>query len=112
MLTLGPVRLGSRLPALSSLALASLTAACGGSAGPAPSPTPTPAPTYHAAVNIFYDQDGNGLRDSDEPGVVPNVQVEIGGQDAVSQPHTGRVEMDGVAGGADPVVLKQLPPFY
>jgi lysophospholipase L1-like esterase len=76
-----------------------------------PSPSPSP-PTYHAAVNIFYDQDGNGQRDSDEVAVVPNVSVEIGGATGVSQAGSGRVEIDNALGGADPVTLKSLPPFY
>ena len=105
------VRLG---PSASALLLAALTASitgCGGSGGPSPSPVPSPE-TYHATVDVFYDQDGNGVRDSDEPGVVPNVQVEIGGKSGVSQSHTGRVELDGLVAGVQPVLLKTLPPFY
>jgi lysophospholipase L1-like esterase len=63
-------------------------------------------------VNIFYDQDGNGLRDTDEPAVVPNVTVRIGGAEGVSALGTGRAELDGVVGGTDPVTLARLPPFY
>lgn len=105
------VRLGPRFSGLPALASVVFVAACGSSSMPAPSPSPPPV-TYNAAVNVFYDQDGNGTRDSDEPGVVPNVQVDIGGQLGVSQPDTGRVDISGVPGGAQPVLLQKLPPFY
>ena len=105
------VRLGPRFLALPGLASVVFVAACGSSPGPTPSPSPSPA-TYNAAVNVFYDQDGNGTRDSDEPAVVPNVQVDIGGQQGVSKPGSGRVDISGVPGGAQPVLLQKLPPFY
>ncbi len=63
-------------------------------------------------MNVFYDQDGNGVRDTDEPAVVPNVTVKIGGIEGVSAAGTGRVDLDGVAGGTDPITLTKLPPFY
>ena len=109
MLSFDSVRLGPLRPTLSLLATVSFLTACGDSSSPQPSPTP---PTYHAAVNVFYDQDGNGLKDGDEVAVVPNVTVEIGGASGVSQPATGQVEIDGAMGGSDPVTLKTLPPFY
>jgi lysophospholipase L1-like esterase len=109
VLSLPSVRLGPLRPTLSLLATVSLLTACGGSSSPQPSPSPL---TYHAEVNVFYDQDGNGLRDSDEVGAVPNVTVEIGGAKGVSEPATGLAKVDGVLGGPDPVQLTALPPFY
>ena len=100
---------GTPRPTLLLIAATVLLPSCGGSSSPAPSPSPE---TYHAAVNVFYDQDGNGIRDTDEVGVVPNATVEIGGATGESQPGTGRAEMDGAVAGLDPVTFKALPPFY
>jgi lysophospholipase L1-like esterase len=63
-------------------------------------------------VNVFYDENGDGVRGSDESAVVPNADVTIGGQHAVSQAGTGYAALDGVPAGADPVTLGSLPPFY
>jgi lysophospholipase L1-like esterase len=93
--------------------LVALAAGCGGSpVGPAPSPSPTKAPTYHAAVNVFYDENGNGGMDASEAASVPNVSVTIGGVQGVSQPGSGYVALDGVPAGNDAVTVGSLPPFY
>ncbi len=100
---------------MTALAPVVVATGCGGSpAGPAPSPfpSPTPAQTYHAAVNVFYDENGNGALDADEAASVPNASVTIGGVQGVSQPGSGYVALDGVPAGNDAVTVGTLPPFY
>jgi lysophospholipase L1-like esterase len=98
---------------MTAVAFVALATGCGGSpSGPMPSPSPTKAPTYHAAVNVFFDENENGGRDQGESASVPNTEVTIGGGSGVSSAGTGRVELDGVAGGDDPVAVGTLPPFY
>jgi hypothetical protein len=97
---------------LLSTSIVVVAASCGESPAPSPSPSPTPGPTYHAAVVVFYDENGDGGRGDDETAVVPNVGVKIGGKDGVSQPGSGYVALDGVPGGTQPVTIGAMPPFY
>jgi len=61
---------------------------------------------------VFYDENGNGARDADETAVVPNVDVKIGGQQAVSQAGSGYTALDNVPAGVNPVTFGAMPPFY
>ncbi len=98
---------------MTAFPLVAFAAGCGSSpVAPVPSPSPIKAPTYHAAVNVFYDENGNGARDTDEIASVPNTEVTIGGASGVSSAGAGYVALDGVAAGNDPVSIGALPPFY
>jgi lysophospholipase L1-like esterase len=74
-------------------------------------PSPSP-PSYHAAVRVFYDENGDGARGGSEVAVVPDATVSIAGETGVSASANGYATMDGVPAGSYPVLLTKLPPFY
>jgi len=74
-------------------------------------PTPPP-PVYPVAVNVFYDQNENGLREPSEVAVVPNVEVSVAGRTGVSAVANGYATIAGVPGGSHTVVEGRRPPFY
>jgi lysophospholipase L1-like esterase len=99
------------------LALAALASACGsGPSGPSgpPSPAPTPnLPTFPVSGVVFYDANGNGVRDAGEDGTVPGVIVRFGnasGQSAAA----GRFTVAGVPEGPRTAAVDtaSLPPFF
>jgi len=83
-------------------------AACGGD-----SPISPPDETLYTVIaHVFYDENGNNLKDANEIAVVPNAEVEVGGMTGISEPGTGRVVIDGVRAGTSVISITRLPPFY
>jgi len=80
--------------------------------GPPPPTTPTPVPGFTASVVVFEDDNANGVQDPEEAGVVPDAEVEIGGQVGTSEEGTGAATVRGVAAGTYTIGLRKLPPFY
>lgn len=76
--------------------------------------TPTPnVPTFPVAGVVFYDANGNGLRDAGEDGTIPGVVVRFGsanGQSAAG----GRFTVAGVPEGSRTAAVDSasLPPFF
>ena len=88
-------------------------AGCGGSGSSNGSPPPSPpGPVYPVALNVFYDENGNGVRDSSEVGVVPGAEATVGGHTGVTASATGYATIAGVSGGTHPITLSKLPVFY
>lgn len=98
-----------RQPGIAFLTISVLcAAACGGG-----SPTAPPEePLYTVVAHVFYDVNGNNLKDPFETAVVPNAEVEVGGMMGISDAGTGRVEILGVPGGTMNIFIRRLPPFY
>jgi lysophospholipase L1-like esterase len=65
------------------------------------------------AVEVFYDEDGNGRRDRGEEVHLPGVRVEVAGRSAVTDDN-GRAVVSEVPGGAQQahVEADALPAFY
>ena len=84
-------------------------AACGGGGSPT---GPTEEPLYTVVAHVFYDENGNGLKDPSETAVVPNAEVEVAGLTGISDSGTGRVAIEGVPGGTMAISIRRLPPFY
>jgi lysophospholipase L1-like esterase len=89
-------------------AAAVVLCACGGG-GPS---APTKIPTHTVTAVAFYDENQNGVRDSQESVRIPNVQVTIGGV-------TGKTDATGRATLTVPegqqtllVVTESLPPYF
>jgi lysophospholipase L1-like esterase len=63
---------------------------------------------------VFYDENGNGLLDTQEGARVPDVTVSVAGQTARSAAVTGIATVGGVAEGAQTASVRAdtLPPFY
>jgi lysophospholipase L1-like esterase len=103
-----------------ALALATaLLAGCGGGGGGGQGPTtpPTTMPPVGANsvdVLVFYDENGNGLRNPGERTRIPEALVEIGTRTARSAPLTGEARIDGLTDGQYEVGVRadSLPPFY
>jgi lysophospholipase L1-like esterase len=62
---------------------------------------------------VFYDQNGNGIADSDEEVRLPAITVLVGGRSAQSEAH-GHVVVNGVPAGSQTASLRQdsLPAFF
>jgi lysophospholipase L1-like esterase len=75
-------------------------------------PTPTAPSGFTVTVVVFEDENENGIQDPTEPAIVPDAEVEIGGQVGTSQEGTGGVTITGVASGTYPINVRKLPPFY
>jgi lysophospholipase L1-like esterase len=90
--------------------LATVLSACGGASTPA---GPTRVPTHSVNVALFYDENGNGLRDGSETVRLPNAQVSIGAVSARTDAG-GRTTVLGVLEGPQTVtvVADTLPPYY
>jgi lysophospholipase L1-like esterase len=95
--------------ALSAAALA-LLAGCGG--GPS-APTPPTVRTQPVAVIVFYDENGNGVRDVQENVRIPNALVSIGTGSARTDA-VGRAAVAAAPEGAQTVTVSgdTLPPYY
>ncbi len=86
----------TRLPLL-FLPLLALTWSCGGGGG---SPTAPSAPTtYSVPVVVFYDQDGNAVRDTSDVTRLGNVTVQAAAASATSARITGQATLGAVPMG-------------
>jgi lysophospholipase L1-like esterase len=103
------------LPRLLAIALVGVS--CGGGSGPGnPTVVSTPppsVPTFPVSGFVFYDANGNGVRDAGEDGTVPGVIVRFGsafGQSAAE----GRFTVAGVPEGPRTAAVDtaSLPPFF
>ena len=64
---------------------------------PQPTNTPTPIPTYTLSGTVFFDYNGNGLRDEGEP-PIEGVPISVGGLNTTSGPE-GSYSLAGVPAG-------------
>jgi lysophospholipase L1-like esterase len=89
-----------------------LIPACGGGGSPmGPGPTPTPPSGSPVAGVVFYDEDGNGVRDAGEDVRLPGATVAIGGRTGQSTAG-GAFTVNGVPDGAQTARAQNLPPYY
>lgn len=68
---------------------------------PTPTPTPTPIPTFTLSGVVFFDYNGNGIRDEHEPPIAGAV-VEAGGLTATTN-SDGAYSLQGVSRGTQSV---------
>lgn len=99
-----------RLPGIGFLTTTVLcAAACGGGGSPTAPPDEV---LYTVVAHVFYDENGNNLKDPSESAVVPNAEVEVAGMTGISDAGTGRVVIEGVPAGTMAISIRRLPPFY
>ena len=99
---------------------ATLLAGCGGGGGggnQGPTTPPTtmpPAGVNGVDVMVFYDENGNGVRNPGERTRIPEALVEIGGRSARSAPLSGEARVEGIPAGQYEAGVRAdtLPPFY
>jgi lysophospholipase L1-like esterase len=90
-----------------------LIAGCGGGGGPADPSTPPPIATHPVNVVVFYDQNGNGTLDGNEPVRLPGVEVVAGGAMARTERGTGRAVLQAQAGSQTVAIrTESLPPNW
>lgn len=90
-----------------------LLAACGGGGGGSPAAPTTPSvQTFPVSVVVFYDENRNGVLDSNEGVRLPNVAVAAAGQSARTA--SGGTATLQVPGGEQRIAITQesLPPYY
>ncbi len=106
--------MSNRALALCLSSAAFLAAACGGGGGGPSNPsTPPPDPTYALPVVVFYDQNGNGLLDPNEPGRMPGAEVVAGSTTARTERGTGRAVIQARAGTQTVAIrAESLPPYW
>jgi lysophospholipase L1-like esterase len=92
-------------------ALALSAAACGDSPT---APAPPPGQFHTVSARVFYDANGNAMRDADEPGIVPGAEVQLAGALAAAQPMTGLATLEHVRAGTWVASVRagSLPRFY
>jgi len=90
-----------------------LTACGGGGSGPTPLPSPSTAPGHTMSVTVFYDRNGNGIKDPQDH-AVPDVDVVIGGRTGRSAVGSGTATVANVPAGSHTVTLRTetIPPFF
>jgi lysophospholipase L1-like esterase len=92
-----------------------LAAACGGGSptGPGPAGGPPPAGTNAVTGLVFYDHDGNGAPDGDEPVRLAGVRVSVGSRSGTSEAG-GEVSITAIPDGTQTVsiALDGLPPYF
>jgi lysophospholipase L1-like esterase len=97
-----------------NIAAAFLGAACGGGGAAGPLP-PGPGPTGSNSVSgvVFYDHNGNGAIDADEPVRLADVRITIGGRAGVSGAR-GSFLVDGLPDGSQNLAVdgETLPPYF
>jgi lysophospholipase L1-like esterase len=91
-----------------------LASACGGGGGgPSGPSTPPPEPTYAVPVVVYYDQNGNGVLDPDEPVRMPGAEVVAGSATAITARGTGRAVIQATAGTQTVAIrAESLPPYW
>jgi lysophospholipase L1-like esterase len=91
-----------------------LVSACGGGGGgPSTPSTPPPDPTYPVPVVVYYDQNGNGLLDGNEPVRLPGAEVVAGSATAKTDRGTGRAVVQASAGTQTVAIrAESLPPYW
>jgi lysophospholipase L1-like esterase len=84
--------------------------ACGGGS---PSAPPPPTSTFDLVAIVFYDENGNGLRDTGEIVHLPDVELQVGSRSGRSD-QAGRTVITGVPAGQPTVGVRAptLPPFF
>jgi len=102
--------------------LALLMAACGGGGGgtgggggPTQPTMPTPPPPgTPVSFLVFYDENGNGVRNPGERTRIPEALVEVGGRSGRSAAFTGELRIENIPAGTYQVAPRAdtLPPFY
>ncbi len=88
---------------------------CGGGHSSTPTgPSETPVPTYSVTATVFYDENANGLLDSNEFVRVPGVQVVIGTGSGASAPGSGVAQVTGIREGVQQVGVRteSLPTYF
>lgn len=103
--------MSAKLAGLLILLLALVLPSCSGGSPSAP-PSP-PAPTYTLNAEVFYDENANGLADSNEAIRLRGVRVVAGSGSGVTAA-AGRALVTGVLGGTQSVVAEtaSLPPAF
>jgi lysophospholipase L1-like esterase len=93
------------------LAAALLEVACGGGSSPS---GPAPLATHTVSVVVYYDQNGNGVRDASEVTRLGGVTVSAGGANGTSARLTGRATLAGVPAGMQTFRARSesLPPYF
>ena len=91
-----------------------LVSACkGGGGGPSGPSTPPPEPTYPVSVVVYYDQNGNGVLDADEPVRMPGAEVVAGSATAITARASGRATLQATAGTQTVAIrAESLPPYW
>jgi lysophospholipase L1-like esterase len=91
-----------------------LASACGGGGGgPSGPSTPPPEPTYPVSVVVYYDQNGNGVLDPDEPVRMPGAEVVAGSATATTARGSGRALIQATAGTQTVAIrAESLPPYW
>jgi hypothetical protein len=73
-------------------------------AAPAPTNTPTPIPAYTLSGTVFFDYNGNGLRDGGEP-AIEGVPISVAGLSTTSGPD-GSYSITGVPAGTQQIYVE------
>ena len=91
-----------------------LVPACGGGGGgPTDPSTPPPATTYPVNVLVYYDQNGNGFLDGNEPVRLPGVEVVTASATARTERGSGRAVIQATAGTQTVAIrTESLPPNW
>jgi lysophospholipase L1-like esterase len=98
---------------LAVLVVGWLTGCGGGGSGPTPLPSPTTVPGHPVSVTVFYDRNGNGLKDPQDH-AIPDVDVVVGGRTGRSVVGSGTANLTDVPAGSHAVTLRTetIPPFF
>jgi lysophospholipase L1-like esterase len=101
------------LVVLTSGTLAASACGGGGGGGPTTPSTPTPDPTFALPVVVFYDQNGNGILDPNEPVRMPGAEVVAGSATATTAKGSGRAVIQANAGSQTVAIrAESLPPYW
>jgi lysophospholipase L1-like esterase len=103
-----------RAPGWALVSAVLVVSACGGGGGgPASPSTPPPEPTFALPVVVFYDENGNGLLDPNEPGRMPGAEVVAGSTTARTDRGSGRAVIQARAGTQTVAIrAESLPPYW
>jgi len=90
-------------PSATPLPTATATPTSAPTSTPTPTATPTPIPTFVLSGIVFFDYNGNGIRDEGEP-PIPGAKVQVGSLTATAGPD-GSYVLKGVPRGKQQVRL-------